>query len=206
MSKKTFKEGDVFGNWVVIEPYINGLKGKALCNCTLCNKRHKVRRCHLRSGNSTKCVDCYSKKMKVEPCNKTHGMTGTQVYEAWKSLRKRVYNSQGRDYKNYKQRGIGCCERWLKFENFYEDMGAIPKDGKRYSIGRIDNDGDYCKENCRWENDIQQASNTTRTRWITFRGKTQSMADWARELDISYYKIRSRLNQYGWSVEDALTK
>lgn len=59
---------------------------------------------------------------------------------------------------------------------------------------------------CRWETDIQQQNNKSNTHWITYKGKTMSMMDWSRELNKSYYTIRSRINNYGWSIKDSFTK
>jgi len=203
MSKKIFKVGDKFTNWIIIEPYITS-RG-SLCLCSLCNKKKIVYRTHLRTGASKQCLNCYKKQMKINPSNTTHGLSKTKEYLIWKAMRLRILNPQGRDKINYKN--IKVCDRWNNsFLDFLTDMGNIPKDGTRYSIGRIDNDGDYCPKNCRWETDIQQANNTSRTHWITYNGETMSMKNWSRKLNKSYYVIRSRINNYGWSVEDALIK
>lgn len=203
MSKKTFSKGLKFGHWIIIEPYINGRQ--SLCVCTLCGNNYKVARTHLRTGASTKCIDCYKIDFRENPKRKTHGLSKTKEYSIWKGIRMRMFNPQGRDKINYKN--IKMCDRWRKsFLNFLEDMGEIPADGNRYSIGRISNEGNYCPENCRWETDLQQANNTSRTHWITHNGKTMSMSDWARYLNKSYYLIRSRINNYGWSIQDAFDK
>lgn len=203
MSRKTFEKNLRFGNWIVLDPYIN--ERQALCICLLCETNHKVSRSHLRRGASTKCLNCYKKEMKIHPRSITHGLSKTKEYITWKSVKKRILNPYGRDKVNY--RNIKLCQRWLdSFENFNTDMGKIPQDGKRYSIGRIDNKGDYCPENCRWETDIQQANNQSRTHWITYKGKTMSMMNWSRELNKPYFMIRSRINNYGWTIEDAFTK
>lgn len=203
MLTKKFKENQRFGHWVIKTPYLKGIVSKALCKCLLCGKEYLVSKSHLSMGNTTKCRSCYKKQQHENPSIK-HGMHGTKVYNTWKAMRGRILNPQGRDKIHYKR--IGLSETWNKFDNFYADMGNPPDNEKRYSIGRIDNRGDYCKENCRWETDVQQANNTSRTKWLTYKNKTMSMADWARELNKSYYVIRSRINSYGWSVKDALEK
>lgn len=84
-------------------------------------------------------------------------MTGTRAYERWVRMRDRCYNVNNKDYSNYGGRGIRVCDRWLEsFENFYEDMGDSPD---RMSLDRIDVNGDYCKENCRWSDYRNQAYN-----------------------------------------------
>jgi len=81
------------------------------------------------------------------------------------------------------------------------DMGPRPKGG---TIERIDNDGNYCKENCRWASRLEQNNNTRITVKITFNGKTQSIALWSKELGFNKGIIKYRLN-HGWPLESALT-
>lgn len=78
---------------------------------------------------------------------KNHGMSRTKEYKCWGALKNRCLNTKNIQYKDYGGRGITVCERWLKFENFFEDMGICPNG---YQIDRIDNDKGYFKENCRW--------------------------------------------------------
>ena len=73
------------------------------------------------------------------------------------------------------------------------------------SIDRIDNLKGYCPENCRWVTMLQQMNNTSRTKMITYKGKTQSIPNWCRELNLNYKTVRTRINEYGWSVERAFT-
>lgn len=96
------------------------------------------------------------------------------------------------------------CERWFNsFENFFADMGLCPPD--KNSIGRIDNDGDYCPENCRWENQTQQMNNTRKNHHIEHLGKVMTIAQWGRELNCDPIKICSFIHQ-GNSFEEAVKK
>ena len=199
MSSKIFKTDQIFGNWRVINPYPKNGCRLSECLCLLCGDIFFVSRTHLKQGVSTRCKNCHNKKLKNDPPSKTHGLSKTKEYKVWKAMRMRILNPQGRDKKNYKN--INLYSGWNDFEVFLKDMGKIPNDGIIYSIGRINNNGDYSPENCRWENDIQQANNTSRNHYITYKGETMSIADWARKLNINYYKLRGRLTNYGWSIE-----
>lgn len=131
----------------------------------------------------------------------THGMFGTRTYTAWSRMKSRCLNPKATNYPKYGAKGIRVCERWLEFENFYEDMGKCPEG---YSIDRLDPRGDYEKSNCRWATMFQQGSeNKTDLRNITYKGRTQNLRAWERELGFKYSTVRARLNK-GWSIKKAL--
>ncbi len=103
---------------------------------------------------------------------------------------------------NYAGRGIKVCERWHKFENFLEDMGVKPNN---MTLDRINNDGDYEKDNCRWtDNFVQQNNKTTNTK-ITFNGETSNMSEMCEKYNIERSTFCYRFYKLGWSVEKTLT-
>jgi hypothetical protein len=99
----------------------------------------------------------------------------------------------------YFDRGITVCDRWKSFEAFVEDMGDRPSKG--HSIERIDNNGAYSKDNCRWATQREQCRNTRRNRYIHWHGETMILADWAARLGLNERMLRSRF-QLGWPVDD----
>jgi hypothetical protein len=111
---------------------------------------------------------------------------------------KRCFDPKSNNYKNYGKRGITVeDERWLEFVNFYEDMGERPKG---MTLDRKDNNKGYCKENCRWAINEDQENNRRNNHLLTFNGKTQSMAKWARELGMTYSTIMSRVRK-NWPLD-----
>lgn len=133
----------------------------------------------------------------------THGRSRTPEYRVWQQLRQRCQNPRDPSFANYGGRGIAVCERWsVSFQAFIDDMGERPS--PRHSIDRIDNDGPYAPQNCRWTEMRVQLRNRRTNNRLTFRGRTQTVTDWAAELGIAAPTLDARLAR-GWSVEKALT-
>lgn len=132
---------------------------------------------------------------------KSHGMFGTKIYGVWGHMKSRCYNPKVERYKNYGGRGIKVCDEWQNFEGFYEwAIRSGYKEG--LTIDRINVDGDYCPENCRWATKETQMNNTTRNRYVTYKGETHTVSEWSRKLGIPYKTLFKRIND-GWSVEKA---
>ena len=130
-----------------------------------------------------------------------HGMSRTKPYAAWQQMKERCLNSNSKSYKYYGGRGITVCKEWKdSFENFYKDMGDRPI---KMTIDRIDNDGNYCKENCRWATINQQNNNRSTNNPITFRGKTLNITAWSRHVGKPLSTIINRINR-GWEIEKVL--
>jgi hypothetical protein len=114
----------------------------------------------------------------------------------------RCINPNNERYKDYGGRGITVCDRWLKFENFLEDMGECPPG---LTLDRIKNNLGYYHGNCHWTTPKQNNRNKRNNHLITFNGKTQCLSAWAEQLNISRTTLWCRINRYNWSIEKALT-
>lgn len=130
-----------------------------------------------------------------------HGMSYTPIHDVWLHMRQRCYNPRDSFYADYGGRGITVCEKWETFEGFYEDMGPLYQDG--LTIDRIDVNGNYCKDNCRWVDSITQANNKRNNRIETIGGVTDTLTNLCRLYGISERAVRTRL-KIGWSIEKAL--
>lgn len=132
----------------------------------------------------------------------THGMYGTPSWKSWAAMRQRCHYEKDISFHNYGGRGIKVCDRWMNsFENFYEDMGERPE-GK--SLDRVDNDGDYCPENCIWATKEEQGVNQRTNRIIEHDGERLTLMQWSRRTGLSKHTISRRI-RLGWSVEKTLT-
>lgn len=130
----------------------------------------------------------------------------TKEYRIWNGMLGRCLNPRNKDYKNYGGRGITVCERWrYAFQNFLADMGRCP-DGK--SLDRWpDNDGPYCKENCRWATIFEQANNrrlASRYRLFDFNGERKTLGKWAKQYGMTYKLLYQRIHNFGWTLDEAL--
>lgn len=132
----------------------------------------------------------------------THGMTGTRIHNIWRSIKRRCYTKSHIEYKRYGGRGITACDEWQEFIPFYEwSMKNGYQDN--LTIDRIDPDGNYAPDNCRWATQKEQQNNRRNNHLITYNGKTQTAKQWSEELNIKNSTIITRLSR-GWSVERTL--
>lgn len=127
----------------------------------------------------------------------------TSEYLSWKDMIKRCTNPTDSGAKNYLERGIEVCDRWLScFDNFLEDMGLKPT--PQHTLERKDNSLGYSPENCCWATRTEQARNRRSNRLLTYQGRTQPLSAWAEELGLTEKVVRSRLS-YGYPTEIALS-
>lgn len=192
--------GQVFGAWTVIERAATtpGARNAAWhCRCA-CGNEGKVQGSALRYGASDRCRECANRSIQ------THGLSSSPVYNIWQGIKQRCTNPAAGMWHLYGGRGITMAPEWLtSFERFAADMG--PRPSPKHSIDRIDNDGPYEPQNCRWATKSEQSRNTRRNVYWTHQGRTMTVVEWAEELGVDPNTLRQRVNGYGWSVERALT-
>lgn len=143
--------------------------------------------------------------IRVSLLRKTHGKSRSnkKEFQTWCRMKGRCSNKKSKDYKDYGRRGIIVCERWINsFEYFLEDMGCKPI-GK-YSIERLDVNGNYEPTNCIWGTDKIQARNRTNTRRVLYKGVERLVIDLCEEFNIGYFTLLGRV-KLGWDIELALT-
>lgn len=188
-------KGALFGRLRVIDRFGTDKSTRLIlwrCQC-VCGKYVVTRSHALRSGHTVSC-GCAKKK---------HGLGTSKTYYSWVEMKRRCLNKTRWEYLRYGARGITVCKRWLKFANFLEDMGIKP-DGT--TLDRLDGTRGYYKENCRWATAREQIINRSITRWITFRGETRCLSDWAVATGLPAHRIAQRIDNWGWSIKDALTQ
>ncbi len=131
--------------------------------------------------------------------------TYPRTYKSWENMKQRCFNQNNDAYERYGGRGISVCDSWLAFANFLDDMGPRLEG---CTLDRIDNEKGYSPDNCKWSTPKQQANNRRRrsnAALYEFRGKKQTVCEWAKELGFHHRTLFMRLKR-GWSVERAFTE
>jgi len=203
MRKKIDLTGQRFGRLVALHQDIREKPGRAywVCLCD-CGKETTVRGGNLRSGDTRSC-GCLSREVAQQRAT-THGLSKHPLFKVWCNMRQRCSNPRTANWAPYGGRGIVVCDRWKEsFQAFYEDMSPTYQVGLQ--LDRIDNDGPYTSENCRWATRDQQGNNRRPNRRLAFDGQIHTVTEWADLLDIDRQALYARLSR-GWSVERVLTE
>lgn len=205
MSAKKNLSGQKFGYWTVVERRDkirnNGKhRGAWLCRCD-CGTEMAIDQNNLLSGKSRSC-GCLRKELQSDR-QMTHGESGTRLYNIWCAIKRRCYNRNTKEYPRYGGRGISMCEEW---RNSYESFMQWAFDNgynQGLTIDRIDNDGDYSADNCRFVTMQEQCNNRSSNRLYTYNGETHNVTEWSNIVGVSAKTIFSRLYN-GWSFERAI--
>ncbi len=195
--------GKVFGRLKVIEKTNERLNSGAikwLCLCD-CGAMKSISGVSLRNGDSKSCGCLFIDTAKNKGlAKKAHGMTESAEYHTWIGMKQRCLNKNNSKYVSYGSRGISVCDEWVNsFPTFYADMGDRP-DGT--TLDRIDPNGNYCFDNCRWATQKQQQNNRTNNKKIELFGVTYTLALACEKFKKNQDKVQQRLKR-GWSTEKA---
>lgn len=193
--------GSRFGLWTVLK-FSGQTANKAglfLCRCD-CGVERVVASGRLRNGSSTNC-GCHARQSLGDRV-RTHGMHQHRLYKTWVAMRDRCRRTTHTAYPRYGGRGIYVCEQWMSFPQFVEDVGSGWDEG--LTLDRIDNDGPYSPENCKWSSRKSQSRNRSNTKHLTFGLEMLPVSVWAERIGVSPNTIYLRLRK-GWTIEQAVT-
>lgn len=187
--------GAKFWRLLVIERSKNDRFGRTQWRCQCeCGNECVVALFRMKSGHTKSC-GC------AKVGNITHGKSRTKTYNSWLAMKQRCCYEKSDEYHRYGGRGIRVCERWIdSFENFLADMGERPSS---MTLDRINPDGDYKPENCRWEKEETQARNRRSTIFVDICGTKKCVKDWCIELGLNADRVYGRIRR-GATPEEAI--
>lgn len=195
-------KGMKFGRLTVIGVSQKDSRGKSILDCQCeCGGRKNVHSSSLVRGDTRSC-GCLHKEANAYK-NIKHQKSHFPEYKIYHGILERCFNERTNNFINYGGRGITVCERWKNsFENFFADMGKRPS--AKHSIDRINNDGNYTPENCRWATRKEQGRNKRTNFLIKFNGKVQCLKDWAVDAKLNHATLRNRIVNLKWPIQKAL--
>lgn len=199
--KRNDLDGKRFGRLLVIE---RAGQNKWKCKCD-CGNEVTVLGSNLTRGNSTSC-GCYANELNSIRST-THGDSKKdskyhRLYKIWTGMKTRCYNSHTKQYKYYGKNGIKLCDDWLAYSNF-KQWSIENGYNDSLTIDRIDINGNYCPENCRWATKKEQANNKSTSVFLTVCGKTKTVNEWAKEIGVNQSTISWR-HRNGWTDIECL--
>lgn len=173
------------------------------CICD-CGKAHIAAGSYLKNGKIKSCGCLHDEKSAIRAKMQftKHADSGSRLYRIWKSMRTRCNNKKSKSYPDYGGRGVAICPEWNDYAAFQKwAISAGYKD--ELTIDRIDVNGNYCPENCRWVTWFAQSNNKRTTAYITVNGVRRSIKEWSNLTGINYRTLRTRLHA-GWSESEIL--
>ena len=195
--------GQRFGRLTVVERAKNTKSKKVrwICQCK-CGNVVVVLGDSLRTGKSKSC-GCLQKEIAAMIKTK-YPDKDERLYSIWCDMKARCYVTTNPSYPHYGGRGIHICVAWKNDFSAFESWAVGHGYAADLTIDRIDNDGPYAPYNCRWVGILEQANNKRNNIRLTYNGETKTIAQWARDIGVSYDTIHNRV-ELGWSIERVLT-
>lgn len=173
-----------------------------LCRCE-CGNTKVITGASLTAGKTRSCGCLHQDVTREKNKDKTtHGGTHTRLYSIWRGMKKRCLLKTHKAYKNYGGRGITVCEEWMDFQKFEKWATENGYDDK-LTLDRVDNNGGYGPNNCRWRTQKEQALNRRTNHYISYGGETKTISEWEETLGMRRGTIVSRLSM-GWTTEQAI--
>lgn len=204
MSKFIDLTGQRFGRLVVIRENGRSKNKKVLwlCQCD-CGNQCTVPGDRLKRGDTKSC-GCYRRENTGKMFQKyADNEVNPRIYRIWKLIHQRCQGKNSPKFNNYGGRGISICTEWLDDFIAFQTWALANGYDDSLSIDRIDVNGPYSPENCRWTNNLIQCNNKTDNVFLEFCGERHSVADWARIKGIPVHTLYTRL-RLGWSIKDVL--
>lgn len=199
--------GKHFGKLTVINYAGKDKTNHSLWNCRCeCGKTKIIVGYSLIKGSTVSC-GCYNREIiRTQKANLKHGCSNTHIYQVWKAMKQRCYNKNNKFYSRYGARGITICDEWKNnFQAFYDwSMSNGYRNG--LTIDRINNNGNYEPNNCRWVTIMVQENNKSNTLFYEYRGQTYNLQELAEMSGIKRNVLYQRLHTCKWDIEKALTK
>jgi len=193
--------GQQFGEWYVhdvacgYENNGNNPNIKWLCECS-CGALAWVRAADLKRGKSTRCKECGGVGVT------SHGGFGTRLYKTWRNIKQRCYNENNCHYADYGKRGIKVCDQWLNDYESFRDWALETGYDDSLTLDRINVNGNYEPNNCRWATMKEQARNRRDNRSVMYKGrKYGTVAELAEELGLDRSTLYMRIFKYKWPEE-----
>lgn len=200
--------GQKFGRLTIIKRAGASKSGKVLwlCECS-CEEHNQITTTtsNLVTG-TTKSCGCLAKEStsRTGKANIIHGDTDTRLYRIFHGMKDRCYNSKNKDYARYGGRGITVCEEWKNDYSSFKNWALSNGYKDTLTIERKDYNKNYCPENCEWITMEQQQRNKSSNRTITYNGETMILVEWAEKLGIPYKVLCARINDKGYTFEEAI--
>lgn len=201
---RKFKDitGQRFGRLIAVK-YFGKSKWRCKCDCgNIVNIDGRDLRC-----GSTKSCGCLQKEIVSNIITKQstkHGKSGTRLYNIYNGMKDRCYNKNDKDYYNYGGRTITMCNDWKNDFKVFYDWSMSNGYNDSLSIDRIDVNGNYEPNNCRWVNMKIQQRNRRNNKEYTINGETHCLSEWCEILNLKYDTVYHRLTKLNWTIEKAL--
>lgn len=199
--KRLNLEGNRYGKLTVVRfsDVVNGT-GTWLCKCDCGNEI--ISKGWLLKKGAIKSCGCYRRDLGKHK-NRTHGLSNFRPYYVWKDMKRRCYDKTRPEYKNYGGRGIKICTEWLNSVEKFCEWARKSGYKKGLTIERVNNNMDYCPENCKWVSMKEQLNNNRRNNFLKINGITKTISQWSQKTGIKYDTLWSRVNK-GYSDVDLI--